>query len=510
MSAITTRPATHRNHSVSLGTINQTTIGVLFLFIDEDGLQENDLRADTEFVETLRAKRQSIFESTDDSTTTPKDSTTASAPSTTPANTTPKKPNPPTKPKPSSPSAPKPNSPAPKPSTPAPKPRPRPSKPNSAIQSIPSRPATNPTTLQTDPTTPEPNTSPSEATTTPKPSDTEEPEEPKSTTPKVGLGSRIDGEEPDQEPSEVKKPPVKPLASSAMKPATNPAMNPAANPAPSGYPQNGYMPQSTFPNFSPFSSPYNPYGDPTFNSIPGPNNFAWTGTSQGQGAAGSFASAGASSGASSFGGGYGYGGSTPNQPSLADRGAFVDNTPNVGNTPNYGYTPNSGYPNTGYAPNTGSVGGFGFSGVGTGLPFQDPNAFVFPEFNPEAFQRQMEEQFRQLHNQFQKQQQALFETANRIGTDGFSGSHPGGNTAVSSISLGPQGGYQAGAIHPAAPGVQSRFGEDIPAPSGNSYGVFSSSSSKTVIGPDGKPISHKTSTTGVNDNGNISYHTVRD
>ncbi|XP_033325414.2 uncharacterized protein LOC117219947 isoform X2 [Megalopta genalis] len=494
---------------------------VPFYRVRRNGLQESDMRADTEFIETPRAKRQSIFESssTAESTTTPKDSTTASAPSTTPANTTPKKPNLPSKPKPPSPNRPgtsppasKPSSPAPKPHTPAPKPSPPPYKPNPTTRVIPSRLAANPATLQTDPTTPEPGTSPAKATTTPKQSDTEEPDDPQSTTPKVGLGSRIDSEDPDQEsveePLEVKKPKGKPQSKPVASPATNPATNPAPSVVDFGHPQNSYVPQFAFPNFSPdFSSPYNPYGDPTFNSIPGPNNYAWTGTSHGQGAAGSFASAGASS----FGGGAGYG-QAPKQPSLADRGAFVDNMPNTGNMPNYGYTPNSDWPNAGYAPNMGSAGGFGYSGVGTGagFPFQDPSVFVFPGYNPEAFQRQMEEQFKQLQNQFQKQQQSLFETANRIGTDGYSGGMPGVHTAVSSIGLGPHGGYQAGAINPVAPGVQSRFGEEIPAPSGGSFGVFSSSSSKTVIGPDGKPISHKTSTTGVNDNGKITFRTVED
>lgn len=141
--------------------------------------------------------------------------------------------------------------------------------------------------------------------------------------------------------------------------------------------------------------------------------------------------------------------------------------------------------------------------------FPDPSSFVFPGYNPQNFQRQMEDYFRQLQNQFQQQQKAVFDTANRIGTDGYSG-QPGVHSAVSSIGLGPQGGYQAGAINPVAPGVQSRFGEEIPAPSGGSYGVFSSSSSKTVVGPDGKPVSHKISTTGVNDNGKITFRTVED
>lgn len=62
----------------------------------------------------------------------------------------------------------------------------------------------------------------------------------------------------------------------------------------------------------------------------------------------------------------------------------------------------------------------------------------------------------------------------------------------------------------AAPGVESRFANELPAPSGGSYGVFSSSSSHTMVGPDGKTVSHKSSTTGVNDNGKITFRTVED
>ncbi|XP_015438451.1 PREDICTED: uncharacterized protein LOC107193505 [Dufourea novaeangliae] len=217
-----------------------------------------------------------------------------------------------------------------------------------------------------------------------------------------------------------------------------------------------------------------------------PSNYAWTGTSNGPGTAASFASASAGS----YGGGASYG---AKQPSLATRGGFEEGSPNAANVPNMA-----------------SSGGFGYSGGDTPSYF-DPNAFVFPGYNLENFQRQMEEHFRQLQNQFQKQQQTLFDTANRIGTEGYSGgANPGANIAASNIRLGPNGGYQSGVISPVAPGLQSRFGEDIPPPSGGTYGVFSSSSSKTVVGPDGKQHSEKSSTTGVNDNGKITFRTVHD
>ncbi|XP_058799233.1 uncharacterized protein LOC131668811 isoform X1 [Phymastichus coffea] len=83
-------------------------------------------------------------------------------------------------------------------------------------------------------------------------------------------------------------------------------------------------------------------------------------------------------------------------------------------------------------------------------------------------------------------------------------------SAFSSINLGPQGGYQQGAINPARTGTLSRFGEGVPAPSGNNYGVFSSSSSSSSTGPDGKTVSHKSATVGVNDNGKVSVKTIHD
>ncbi|XP_015601008.1 fibroin heavy chain isoform X1 [Cephus cinctus] len=95
---------------------------------------------------------------------------------------------------------------------------------------------------------------------------------------------------------------------------------------------------------------------------------------------------------------------------------------------------------------------------------------------------------------------------------GYSGSASGSgpHVATASANLGPQGGHQSASISPAAPGIFSRFGESVPPPSGNSFGVFTSSSSGHSVGPDGKETSYKSATTGVNDNGKVSYHTVRD
>ncbi|XP_008217803.1 uncharacterized transmembrane protein DDB_G0289901 isoform X2 [Nasonia vitripennis] len=86
----------------------------------------------------------------------------------------------------------------------------------------------------------------------------------------------------------------------------------------------------------------------------------------------------------------------------------------------------------------------------------------------------------------------------------------GPQSASASASLGPNGGFQAAQINPAAPGIFSRFGDSIPPPSGNSYGVFSSSSSSSAVGPDGKQTSRKSATIGVNDNGKVTYKTVHD
>lgn len=135
--------------------------------------------------------------------------------------------------------------------------------------------------------------------------------------------------------------------------------------------------------------------------------------------------------------------------------------------------------------------------------------FAFPSTGFQDPFAEMDRQFRQFMAQLEQQHRAALDMNNRIG--GFPDSFDGEpQSAYSSINLGPGGGYQTGYISPAAAGVQSRFGDDIPPPSGNSYGVFASSSSSSGVGPDGKRISHKSSTTGVNDNGKITYRTVQD
>lgn len=90
------------------------------------------------------------------------------------------------------------------------------------------------------------------------------------------------------------------------------------------------------------------------------------------------------------------------------------------------------------------------------------------------------------------------------------GSSHGPQSAISSISVGPDGGFQAGQISPESPGIESRFAEEIAPPSGGNIAVFSSSSSSHSVGPDGKETSHKQSTTGVNDNGKVTIKTVHD
>jgi hypothetical protein len=134
----------------------------------------------------------------------------------------------------------------------------------------------------------------------------------------------------------------------------------------------------------------------------------------------------------------------------------------------------------------------------------------FPNFNDPTF-----DMIRQIQAQIEAQHQANMDLHNRLANDAANyggGSYGGGvpQVASASIGLGPGGGFQAGQISPAAPGIESRFAEDLPAPSGNSFGVFASSSSSSMTGPDGKPIGHKSSVTGVNDNGKISYHSVHD
>ncbi|CAD1479832.1 unnamed protein product [Heterotrigona itama] len=242
-----------------------------------------------------------------------------------------------------------------------------------------------------------------------------------------------------------------------------------------GFPSSQFPP-FFMPSFVPdFSSPYSP-SNPYFLPNAGNNN-AWS--DGGTGAATSFASAsaGASAGSTNY-----------NAPPLGYQGGYPDNL----NTVN---APMAVEPTMGNVPNMFNAGGYGYGGA---VPFD--GGFAFPDF-----QRQLEENFRQMQASIQKQQQWL---SDRI-ADGAN-NIPGTHSAVSSIQLGPGGGYQSGAINPAAPGVESRFANELPPPSGGSYGVFSSSSSHSMVGPDGKTVSHKSSTTGVNDNGKITFRTVED
>ncbi|XP_015601009.1 fibroin heavy chain isoform X2 [Cephus cinctus] len=257
--------------------------------------------------------------------------------------------------------------------------------------------------------------------------------------------------------------------------------------------------------------------------------------------AGSFASSGSFAGSSSF----------PSKSSVGTQG---------------GYT--GGGTGAGYA-GAGTGGGSGYSGIGTSYTpnsgFQDyysnqnqassypyyPSQNIVPYFGPGFdFQNFLQQYFSNLQAQqeafqaqLQAQQQAFFEMNNRLGygfpyaqqipntyaantgsgfggaaggfgspAGGYSGSASGSgpHVATASANLGPQGGHQSASISPAAPGIFSRFGESVPPPSGNSFGVFTSSSSGHSVGPDGKETSYKSATTGVNDNGKVSYHTVRD
>ncbi|XP_035719069.1 uncharacterized protein LOC118440315 isoform X2 [Vespa mandarinia] len=239
----------------------------------------------------------------------------------------------------------------------------------------------------------------------------------------------------------------------------HPISNP--NSIPSIGPQN-------FPN--PFyGGPYTPNFDyPAVNSVQGPN-YAWT--NSGPGYAG--ASAGASSGTGlSFG----------------SRGAFPDNNAGAGYMDNSAYIPGNIDP------------GFGF-----------PQSGFDPDFgnNFAAHQRMMEEHFKAIQAQIEAQQRAIFEASNGLNT-GPGSSDPGLQSAISSISVGPRGGFQAAQINPAAPGIESRFANELPPPSGGQYGVFASSHSSSATDETGRTIGHKSATTGVNDNGKITFRTIQD
>ncbi|XP_029661708.1 spidroin-2-like isoform X2 [Formica exsecta] len=288
---------------------------------------------------------------------------------------------------------------------------------------------------------------------------------------------------------------------SAKKPGSSSKSDKTPTPGPYNGPG---VPGAGFGGFGPGFDPYNGY--PGFNSIPGPGpNYAWTGTNNGPG----HASAGASAG--SFAGGFpgypgagypgaGYPGAgfpragypmggqpmTTESSPVNNRGGFQDMSPNQ-NTPNYG----------GIDPLYNAGPGFFFPGQ-------------YPTFNDPTF-----DMIRRIQAQIEAQHQANMEAHNRLANEAANyggGSYGGGAPQVSSasIGLGPGGGYQTGFINPVGPGIESRFADDLPAPSGNSFGVFASSSSSSGTGPDGKPINHKSSITGVNDNGKISYRTVHD
>ncbi|KAK2578892.1 hypothetical protein KPH14_009757 [Odynerus spinipes] len=261
------------------------------------------------------------------------------------------------------------------------------------------------------------------------------------------------------------------------KPVTNSRSNFDTNDKPANDVSPAYNPNSlgfntpqNFPGRS-FGGPYTPNFDyPAASSVQGPN-YAWTNSGPGfsGAAAGAFAgSAGA--------------------PTFGSRGAFPDNNARAGFPDNSAYVPGAVDP------------GFGFSHPVFGSSFDDSFAI---------HQRIMEEHFRNIQAQIDAHHRAIQE-ANKLGSDGAGSSEPGVHSAIAGISLGPRGGFQMGQISPAAPGIESRFADDLPPISGGNVGVFASSSSSSMTGPDGKTIAHKSATTGVNDNGKISFRTVQD
>lgn len=150
-----------------------------------------------------------------------------------------------------------------------------------------------------------------------------------------------------------------------------------------------------------------------------------------------------------------------------------------------------------------------------GPGFFYPGQFPNNPFNDPTF-----DMIKQIQAQIEAQHQANMEFHNRLANEAANygggnyggGSYGGGvpQVASASIGLGPYGGFQSGQISPASPGIESRFADELPPPSGNSFGVFASSSSSSMTGPDGRPINHKSSITGVNDNGKVSFRTVHD
>ncbi|XP_011349617.1 mucin-5AC isoform X2 [Ooceraea biroi] len=338
-------------------------------------------------------------------------------------------------------------------------------------------PSTTPTTTGTTPsstsaTTPATTTS----ATTPESSTTPESTKPtsKPEKPKEDVLSRSDFDDSNKPEDSTEKP----------GPSSEGNKTPA--PGPYGYPSFPYTP---FGQFGPGFDPY--FGYPGFNSIPGSGpNYAWTGMSGGPGYSAAGASAGASTGTFGYPGmGYPMTGNpmtgfpSAGSPTVDSRGGFQDNS---ANSPNL-----NGYP------------GYGSGGID---PLYNGPGFYFPGQFPNY--NDPYEMFRQIQSQIEAQHRANMEFHNRLASE--AANYDGAQLASASIGVGPTGGFQAGQISPAAPGIESRFAEELPPPSGNSYGVFASSSSSSMTGPDGKQINHKISTTGVNDNGQISFRTVHD
>ncbi|XP_014482106.1 PREDICTED: uncharacterized protein PB18E9.04c-like isoform X1 [Dinoponera quadriceps] len=393
--------------------------------------------------------------------------------------------------------------------------------------------STTPATTPTTPTT----ASPTTAGTTPE-STTPTPDSTKPTKkPANDIASRSNFDDPEDSP---------------MKPGSS-SKNDAA-PSPGPY----FGPGAFGPYFGPgFGSGFDPYfGYPEPNFIPDSSpNYGWPNSGSG------VASAGASAG--SYAGGY----SGMGYPSS---GYLSSGYPSSGYL-SAGY-PSAGFPTSGF-PAAGSSSVVSRGGFQDNSPDQtgyNPNAIdplynagfafpgQFPGFNDPAF-----DMFKQIQAQIEAQHQALADSmasqrhafmtdqGRRSNRRNYSYSYVSGNTedlgrrptfddsfypgvgvsnmefhnrlaseaanyggtpqvASASIGLGPKGGFQAGHISPAAPGIESRFAEDLPPPSGNSFGVFASSSSSSHTGPDGKQVNHKSSVTGVNDNGKISYRTVHD
>ncbi|KAK0179066.1 hypothetical protein PV327_007891 [Microctonus hyperodae] len=96
------------------------------------------------------------------------------------------------------------------------------------------------------------------------------------------------------------------------------------------------------------------------------------------------------------------------------------------------------------------------------------------------------------------------------GFGGFNrGSHGLGQPGAfgQSYAFGSANAGQPGSFDQGNPSFQSRFGDISPPGGPGTYGSFSSSKSSTVIGPDGKPVTHEVITTGTNNNGKVTVNT---